>query len=89
MVSYNGNTLYVASNLLTSTKPEDQVQEEPTEEKTAEEKPKEEPTVTIEQPEKEDDSLMRRAFKCTNIGYDSYGRVNSIKFEEKQWGDLY
>ena len=43
----------------------------------------------IDQPEKEDDSLMRRAFKCTNIGYDSYGRVNSIKFEEKQWGDLY
>ena len=31
---------------------------------------------------------MRRAFKCTNVGYDSYGRVNSIKFEEKQWGDL-
>ena len=55
-VSYNGNTLYVASNLLTSTKPEDPVQEEPTEEKTAEEKPKEEPTVTIEQPEKEDDN---------------------------------
>ena len=34
------------------------------------------------------DSLMRRAFKCTDIGYDSYGRVNSIKFEEKQWGNL-
>ena len=35
------------------------------------------------------DPLIRRAFKCTNIGYDSYGRVNSIKFEEKQWGDLH
>lgn len=42
----------------------------------------------INNPSKEDDSLMRRAFQCTNIGYDSYGRVNSIKFEEKQWGDL-
>lgn len=30
------------------------------------------------------------AFKCTNITYDnSTGRVNSIKFEEKTWGDLY
>lgn len=43
----------------------------------------------INNPSKTDDSLMRRAFKCTNIGYDSYGRVNSIKFEEKQWGDLH
>ena len=42
----------------------------------------------INQADKKDDSLMRRAFKCTNVGYDSYGRVNSIKFEEKQWGDL-
>ena len=42
----------------------------------------------INNPSKTDDSLMRRAFKCTDIGYDSYGRVNSIKFEEKQWGDL-
>lgn len=42
----------------------------------------------INQPDKSYDSLMRRAFKCTNIGYDSYGRVNSIKFEEKEWGDL-
>lgn len=42
----------------------------------------------INQPDKKYDSLMRRAFKCTNVGYDSYGRVNSIKFEEKQWGDL-
>lgn len=33
------------------------------------------------------DSLRSRAFKCTNITYDSYGRVNSIKFEEKKWGD--
>ena len=30
------------------------------------------------------------AFKCTSIGYDnSNGRVNSITFEEKKWGDLY
>lgn len=29
------------------------------------------------------------AFKCTNITYDSLGRVNSITFEEKKWGDLY
>lgn len=42
----------------------------------------------INNPSKTDDSLMRRAFKCTEIGYDSYGRVNSIKFEEKQWGNL-
>ena len=34
-------------------------------------------------------NLNTMAFKCTNIGYDSYGRVNSITFEEKQWGDLY
>lgn len=42
----------------------------------------------INNPSKTDDSLMRRAFKCTNIGYDSYGRVNSINFEEKKWGEL-
>ena len=42
----------------------------------------------INNPSKTEDSLMRRAFKCTNITYDSYGRVNSISFEEKQWGDL-
>lgn len=42
----------------------------------------------INNPSKTDDSLMRRAFKCTDIGYDSYGRVNSIKFEEKEWGNL-
>lgn len=35
------------------------------------------------------DPLIRRAFKCTDIGYDSYGRVNSIKFEEKKWGELH
>lgn len=28
--------------------------------------------------------LKNRAFKCTAIGYDSYGKVNSISFEEKQ-----
>ena len=34
--------------------------------------------------------LNGMAFKCTNIGYDnSNGRVNSITFTEKQWGDLY
>jgi len=43
----------------------------------------------INAPTTEDDSLMRRAFKCINIGFDSYGRVNSITFEEKKWGDLH
>ena len=33
--------------------------------------------------------LNNMAFKCTNVGYDSYGRVNSISFEEKTWGDLW
>jgi len=37
----------------------------------------------------ESGDLNKMAFKCTNIGYDSYGRVNSIKFEEKKWGDLW
>ena len=58
-------------------------------------------TVTIENDEVQDENmkdfisslgdtdLNSMAFKCTNIGYDSYGRVNSIKFEEKKWGDLY
>lgn len=31
--------------------------------------------------------INNMAFKCTNIGYDSNGRVNTITFEEKQWGD--
>ena len=34
------------------------------------------------------DPLIRRAFKCTGIDYDSYGRVNCIKFVEKQWENL-
>lgn len=34
-------------------------------------------------------AINTMAFKCTSIGYDSYGRVNSITFEEKKWGDLY
>ena len=34
-------------------------------------------------------NLNTMAFKCTSIGYDSYGRVNSIAFEEKKWGDVY
>jgi len=34
-------------------------------------------------------AINTMAFKCTSIGYDSYGRVNSITFEEKEWGDLY
>lgn len=42
----------------------------------------------INNPSSEDDSLMRRAFKCTNITFDEYGRVNSITFEEKQWNTL-
>ena len=29
--------------------------------------------------------LKNRAFKCTNIGYDNSGRVNSITFEEVSW----
>ena len=29
--------------------------------------------------------LKSRAFKCTSIGYDSNGRVNNIKFEEKMY----
>lgn len=37
----------------------------------------------------DDTDLKTMAFKCTDIGYDSNGRVNSIKFEEKKWGDLY
>ena len=37
----------------------------------------------------ESDNLKTMAFKCTDIGYDSNGRVNSIKFEEKKWGDLW
>lgn len=37
----------------------------------------------------ESGNLNTMAFKCTDIGYDSYGRVNSIKFEEKEWQDLY
>lgn len=36
------------------------------------------------------DGINTMAFKCTGIGYDdSNGRVNSISFEQKQWGDLY
>lgn len=35
------------------------------------------------------EDLKTMAFKCTDIGYDLDGRVNSIKFEEKQWGDLW
>ena len=58
-------------------------------------------TVTIENGEVLDENmtsfinslgstdLNNKAFKCTNVGYNSDGRVNSIKFEEKQWGDLY
>lgn len=42
----------------------------------------------INNPSREDDSLMRRAFKCTNITFDKYGRVNSITFEEKEWNSL-
>lgn len=37
----------------------------------------------------EETEINTMAFKCTNVGYDSSGRVNSIRFEEKQWGDLY
>ena len=37
----------------------------------------------------ESGGLNRMAFECTKIGYDSYGRVNSIKFEERKWGDLW
>ena len=33
----------------------------------------------------EDNILNNRAFKCTQINYDEYGRVNYIKFEEKKW----
>ena len=36
-----------------------------------------------------DTDLNNKAFKCTNVGYNSDGRVNSIKFEEKQWRHLY
>lgn len=32
--------------------------------------------------------LKRRAFKCTKIGYDTQtGKVNEIRFEERQFGD--
>lgn len=37
----------------------------------------------------ESGEINTMAFKCTNVEYDSYGRVNSIKFEEKKWGNLY
>lgn len=34
------------------------------------------------------DDLKQRAFKCTKVGYDnSTGRVNEIRFEEKQYSD--
>lgn len=58
-------------------------------------------TVTIENDKVQDENmtsfinslentdLNTMAFKCTNIGYDAEGRVDSIKFEEKKWGDLY
>lgn len=36
-----------------------------------------------------DTDINTKAFKCTDIRYDSKGRVNSIKFEEKVWGPLY
>ena len=33
--------------------------------------------------------LKNKAFKCVEIGYDnSTGRVNKIRFEEKQYGDI-
>lgn len=33
--------------------------------------------------------LKRRAFKCTKIGYDTQtGKVNEIRFEEKQFNDM-
>lgn len=36
------------------------------------------------------DGINTMAFKCTKIEYDdSNGRVKSITFEEKQWGNLY
>lgn len=32
--------------------------------------------------------LKNRAFKCTSVNYDSYGRINMIRFEEKKWNDI-
>lgn len=67
------------------------------EEKKIEIKPGKEMTITNENDEAQYiidgatgnfESLARRAFKCTEIEYDSYNRVKSIKFEEKEWKDL-
>ena len=32
--------------------------------------------------------LKNRAFKCTKVNYDSYGRINMIRFEEKMWNNV-
>lgn len=32
--------------------------------------------------------ISNKAFKCTALGYDSTGRINSITIEEKEWNDI-
>lgn len=58
-------------------------------------------TITIENDEIQDENMISfinsldetdlktMAFKCTSVSFNSNGRVNGIKFEEKKWGDLY
>lgn len=65
-VSYNGKTLYVASNLLTDTKPEEKEEptEEPIEEEPKEETPIEEPTTVDE---KDEDIEVKDGLKSLEI----------------------
>lgn len=58
-VTYNGQILYVASNLLTETKPE--------EEKTEQEEPKEEPEATTEESKKDETSEVTGGLKSLEI----------------------
>lgn len=64
-VSFNGQTLYVASNLVTTTKPE----EEKVQDEKPVEEPKEEPEVIVEEPtnKEEEDKLTTTGLKKLEI----------------------
>lgn len=34
------------------------------------------------------EGLKTKAFKCTEVKYDTTGKINEIYFDEKQWGAL-
>lgn len=63
-VTYNGQTLYVASNLLTATKPEE---EKPAQDEPTEEPQDEEPEVTTDEPKNDETSEVTEGLKSLEI----------------------